>query len=185
MRKAVYTFIIGNYDTLKTPTVITGGWDYICFTDSTALRSNCWDVRPSIRNPADLGLEDKKFAMKHMILFDDYLGDYDVSLSIGGQVEINCNLNEFLAEHFKPENDMMICRHPERDWIRRLHPEQQRTGCFPQRDGEPKSNENADSQEQEGIEQDHTQDAHASGAEGHAYADFIGSPLHHVRHHTV
>jgi hypothetical protein len=74
-------------------------------------------VRQSIRGHADLGLEDKKFAMKHMILFDDYLNDYDVSLSVGGHVQFNCNLDELLGEHFKPESDMMICRHPQRDCI--------------------------------------------------------------------
>jgi hypothetical protein len=32
-RKAVYTFIFGDYDDLKSPTIMTPGWDYICFTD--------------------------------------------------------------------------------------------------------------------------------------------------------
>ena len=64
MRKAIYTFIIGNYDTLKTPGVMTPGWDYICLTDNPTLKSTIWDVRRSERGHIDAGLEDKKYAME-------------------------------------------------------------------------------------------------------------------------
>jgi len=117
MRKAVYTFIFGNYDTLKTPTVMTDGWDYICFTDDNNLRSNIWEVRQSIRDQEDLGLENKRFASKHKILFDNYVGDYDLSLSVDGHLQINCDLDELINENLKPESDMMICPHPTRDCI--------------------------------------------------------------------
>jgi hypothetical protein len=116
-RKAVYTFIFGNYDDLKSPTIITPGWDYICFTDDATLRSDVWDVRLSTRGRADRELEHKKFAIKHMILFHQYLKGYNLSLSIGGQLELNCNLDDFMREHFPAGDDMMICRHRERDCI--------------------------------------------------------------------
>lgn len=116
-RKAVYTFIFGGYDDLKPPAVITPGWDYICFTDDPALRSDIWDVRLSPRGRADRQLENKKYAMKHMILFHQYLKGYDLSLSIGGQMELNCNLDDLMREHFRAGDDMMICRHPDRDCI--------------------------------------------------------------------
>jgi len=32
-RKVVYTCISGNYDTLRDPSYVTPGWEYICFTD--------------------------------------------------------------------------------------------------------------------------------------------------------
>ena len=44
-RKVVYTCISGNYDTLKDPTVVTPGWEYICFTDQKVI-SNVWTIRP-------------------------------------------------------------------------------------------------------------------------------------------
>jgi len=116
-RKAAYTFIIGDYDTLKTPAVVTEGWDYICFTDNPNLQSACWDVRLSTRQGDDVTLEDKKFAMKHMILFHQYLDGYDVTLSVGGQIEINCNLDVLFGQHFNEDDDMMICLHPERDCV--------------------------------------------------------------------
>ena len=34
MMKTCYTVILGNYDKLRNPTVITPGWKYVCFTDT-------------------------------------------------------------------------------------------------------------------------------------------------------
>ena len=116
-RKAVYTFIFGDYDDLKTPCVLTEGWDYICFTDDPNLHSDVWRVRVSPRRTTDHALETKKFAVKHMILFYHYLEGYDLSLSIGGQIVINCNLDDFLSEHFNDTGDMLLCRHPWRDCV--------------------------------------------------------------------
>src|SRR2546423_2981249 len=108
-RKAVYTFIFGDYDLLKEPQVITPGWDYICFTDNPELRSAVWDVRLSLRKRRDRQLDNKRFAMKHMIQFHRYLRDHDVSLSIGGQMTLNCNLDLFMAQYFPASADMMMC----------------------------------------------------------------------------
>ncbi|HMJ24969.1 MAG TPA: glycosyltransferase domain-containing protein [Pyrinomonadaceae bacterium] len=116
-RKAVYTFIFGDYDNLKPPTIFTPGWDYICFTDNPNLRSDVWDVRLSLPDPDDPEMEPKKHAVKHMILFHQYLEGYDLSLSIGAQIELNCNLDDLMANQFGCGDDMMICRHSERDCI--------------------------------------------------------------------
>jgi hypothetical protein len=116
-RKAIYTFSFGDYDDLKSPTFITPGWDYICFTDDPTLRSDVWDVRWSPRGLADHQLEQKKYAMKHMILFHRYLPGYDLSLSIGAQVVVSCDLDELMWEHFQPSDDMMICRHDARNCV--------------------------------------------------------------------
>lgn len=117
MRKAAYTFIIGDYDTPSPPAVLTPGWDYICFTDNQGLKSDIWQLRISVRQDADGELDNKKFAMKHMILFHKYLADYDLSLSLGGQLQVNCNLDDWLGEYLQPDDDMLIARHPERDSI--------------------------------------------------------------------
>lgn len=116
-RKAAYTFIFGAYDDLKAPSIVTPGWDYICFTDDSTLRSDVWDVRLSRRRGFDRKLDQKKFAMKHMILFHRLLNGYDLSLSVGAQVELNCNLDDLMEEQFRSSDDMMICVHPERDCI--------------------------------------------------------------------
>ena len=108
-RKAVYTFIFGDYDDLKSPAIITPGWDYICFTDDHTLRSDFWDVRVSPRCHSDRQLVPKKYATKHKILFHRYLQGYDLSLSIDANLEPNCNLDDFIREHFRADDDMMIC----------------------------------------------------------------------------
>ena len=116
-RRVAYTFLFGDYDDLKRPGIITPEWDYVCFTDDPALRSDVWDVRLSPRGDEDRDLENKRYAMKHMILFHRYLKDYDLSISIGAQFQIDANLDEIIAENLRPEDDMMICSHPLRDCI--------------------------------------------------------------------
>ena len=108
-RKAVYTFIFGDYDDLKSPAIITPGWDHICFTDDPTLRSDVWDVRLSPRRRSDRHLEPKKYATKHKILFHRYLRGYDLSVSIDANQELNCNLDDLMREHFRADDDMMIC----------------------------------------------------------------------------
>src|SRR5262245_7521387 len=93
-RKAVYTFIFGDYDDLRSPTVRTPSWDYICFTDDPTLHSDVWDVRLSPRTQSDRQLENKKYATKHKILFHRYLPGYDLSLSIDANLQLNCNLDD-------------------------------------------------------------------------------------------
>lgn len=117
MSNVAYTFLFGDYDYLKSPNIITPGWDYVCFTDNPFLRSDVWDVRLSPRYESDSQLETKKFAMKHMIMFHRFLDGYDLSLSLGAQMTINCDLNDFIAGYFPAEDDLLICRHDERNCI--------------------------------------------------------------------
>jgi hypothetical protein len=117
-RNAVYTYVFGDYDSLKTPTQLTRGWDYICFTDDPELRSDVWDVRLSVGDAADHALDRKRYAVKHMTLAHRYVPRYDATLAVGGQFRIACDLDAFLARHFADEaDDMMICRSPSRDCI--------------------------------------------------------------------
>ncbi|WP_319589880.1 glycosyltransferase domain-containing protein [uncultured Draconibacterium sp.] len=46
MKKAIYTTLVGDYDTLKDPECIADDWDYICFSNN--LRSDqfkIWEIR--------------------------------------------------------------------------------------------------------------------------------------------
>ena len=117
-RKVIYTFIIGDYDDLKPPKQRTPGWDYICFTDNPGLKSRDWEIRISTRDATEVGLDNKRFAMKHMILFHKFVPEYDLSISLGGQFQIACDLDAFVERNFPREtDDMMISRHPHRDCI--------------------------------------------------------------------
>ena len=42
--KCIYTYIIGGYDSVKEPKVVTPGWDYICVTDNPNLKSEVWNI---------------------------------------------------------------------------------------------------------------------------------------------
>ena len=44
-KNCIYTAIIGDYDNLYTPKIVTEGWDYICFTDNKKLKSDFWTIK--------------------------------------------------------------------------------------------------------------------------------------------
>lgn len=110
MKQAIYTFVFGGYDTIKPPRIVTPGWDYICFTDHEGPLPAPWIKRPPVHVVANDG---KKTAMWHMIKTHKALPEYDLTLSIGGQIEINCDLNVF-CNRFRPDAQMLLLRHPER-----------------------------------------------------------------------
>lgn len=90
--KVIYTAIMGNYDTLKDPAVITPGWDYVAFTDNKYLRSDVWDIYHI--DSSELG--PARTARRVKIMMHEYL-EYDRSIWIDGNFGIKCNLDDFLA----------------------------------------------------------------------------------------
>jgi hypothetical protein len=108
MKKILYTAIIGRYDTLKTPTVVTKGWEYICFTDDKNLTSDFWKivyVDPSGHNRI-------RFSREIKIKYFDYI-EADLSIWVDGSFIVNTNLNEFVKEYHK--GNISISKHPHRD----------------------------------------------------------------------
>ena len=94
-RVAIYTCIVGAYDELKQPRVITPEMDYICFVgpgEKTCDRIGVWWIRelgsPEASAPG-MPLKDKallsRFPKMHPQLL---LADYDASLWIDGNIEI-------------------------------------------------------------------------------------------------
>jgi len=94
VKKVVYTAIIGKYDKLKEPKVVSEGFDYVCFTDDVTLKSPIWKIVP-VANPQ--GLDNTRLARKIKILCNFFLKEYDLSIWIDGSVLINCDLNIFLS----------------------------------------------------------------------------------------
>lgn len=94
--KLIYTFILGDYDSLKSPKVITKGWDYICITNNKNLVSDVWDIK-YIETP---GKNLKREAMSIMIKYFDYINEgYETIISIGGQILIRENLDDFTKQY--------------------------------------------------------------------------------------
>lgn len=92
--KTVYTAIIGSYDDLKEPTVISEGWRYICFTDQL-LTSNVWEIRQIAP-----GIDPRRTARGIKINFHKYISD-ELSLWLDASFQINCDLNIVWQRCFK------------------------------------------------------------------------------------
>lgn len=87
-RVAIYTCIIGFYDTLKQPSELCPGMDYICFVgpgEKTAERVGVWQIRElegiGIKDPGLLS----RYPKMHPHLL---LSEYDASLWIDANIEI-------------------------------------------------------------------------------------------------
>jgi len=113
VKKVVYTAIIGKYDVLNEPKVVSEGFDYVCFTDDVTLKSPIWKIVP-VTNPQ--GLDNSRQARKIKILGNSVLKEYDLSIWIDGSVSINCDLNIFLDENYHSE-DIVLHTHPVRSCV--------------------------------------------------------------------
>lgn len=107
MKKAIITAIFGNYDTLKTPSVMTKGWDYICLTDRN-LVSDKWQV---VSAPARFN-DPSKNARYYKIM---PLLDRDIIIWVDGSIQINCDLDNFVSKYYK--DDITIMDHPHRGCV--------------------------------------------------------------------
>ena len=110
MDKIIYTAIIGNYDDLKKPSAVTEGWRYICFTDNESLQSDFWEIRHIQKGDKD----NKKLAREIKINSTAFLPEHKLSIWIDGSIQINCNLDGFVAD-FK--TDFSIIKHHIRNSI--------------------------------------------------------------------
>ena len=114
MRNCIYFPLMGDYDPIKEPTVITPGWDYICFTNNPDLKSKHWQIR-LVENPE--GMSDSRFSRSFFALGHRYLGEYDITISTGAQMQPTCDLDIFLEKFLPGEEDMAMPRHPCRTCI--------------------------------------------------------------------
>lgn len=114
----VYSAITSGYDSLKchknshNPDV-----DFICFTDNTNLKYN--DNNWMIRNiPEDLnGLSKVKQQRLIKILPHKYLSEYEISIWVDGNIQIMCDVDDFLKKIDLEKHHFYTRRHPVRDCI--------------------------------------------------------------------
>ena len=116
-KKVVYTCITGGYDDLKDPKYITEGFDYICFTDNTDIRSDIWEIRPLPDECEELSQVKKQRYVK--INPHKLLSDYDISIWVDGCVSLNDNLNELLSNVMTDDISVYVPKHPVRNCIYR------------------------------------------------------------------
>ena len=105
MKKALYTINFGKYNPLREPLIVTEGWDYICFTDQD-LKSDLFQIR-KIETP----LSGHLAARDYYINSQRHLPEYDLTVMIGGQLQVNCNLDELLLEYCDLGADFIMMNH--------------------------------------------------------------------------
>jgi hypothetical protein len=108
---AVYTCIINNYDRLNEIKKVEEGIDYICFSDNE-FSNNTWRI---IKVKNDLNLDNSRFSKHPKILPHLYLKDYDISIWIDGNIEVQGNIHELLNS--LNDTCFHICRHPSRNCL--------------------------------------------------------------------
>lgn len=114
-KKVVYTCITGGYDGLIEPSYISDGFDYVCFTDNKALKSDVWKIRPLPKETEGLSQVKKQRFVKinaHLLL-----KEYDISIWVDGNVTLKGNLNEFVSETIKDRVSIYVPKHPQRNCI--------------------------------------------------------------------
>lgn len=88
-KRCVYTCLVGDYDNISMPSYVAEGWDYICFTDNSKLlnmrKCGIWVFKPLVRED----LEPTRANRYHKLLPHIVLPDYDESLYIDSNVDIN------------------------------------------------------------------------------------------------
>ena len=92
-KNVCYTCIVGKYDSLKDPTYITEGWDYICYTDNINFKSNLWEIRPLPNDIKNLDNSRKNRYIK--INAHKIFPEYTFSLYIDGTMKPTGDLNIF------------------------------------------------------------------------------------------
>lgn len=114
-KPVVYTAIIGPYDHLKEPTVVTPGWRYVCFTDQP-LVSDTWLVLP-VKVPP--GLDRVRFARRLKIKPYElpHVLNSDVSLWVDASFQIACDLTAWCRARYAAP--MTVVQHPMRSCVYR------------------------------------------------------------------
>ena len=106
MRKVCVTIIFGDYDNLKEPTFINDDWKYILISDKHH-KSKVWKTKifkdDKLTNKQKTGYV---LSQLHKLI------DYDIACVVGGQIQINTNLNNYLSDY-----DFTVTTHPSRSCV--------------------------------------------------------------------
>lgn len=132
----VYTAIIGDYDDLKEPNIISKDYDYVCFTDMP-LQSKTFDIKkverpsilthvysfqkfPVINKIINFLIQPKnvatRCARKYKVLSHKYFPNHEYSLWVDGNFLINVDI-DFLIKEYLSDADIALFEHPHRNCI--------------------------------------------------------------------
>lgn len=109
----VYTGIFNRYDKLAEPCVANDDVEYVCFTDSTELTSDIWDIRLFSGDQLSPAGKNRFIKMFPHRLFEGY--SEDVSVYIDGNIQILCDPTKYI--HSVSESPIAAPKHPNRSSI--------------------------------------------------------------------
>lgn len=107
-KKCIFTVLIGDYDDLNPPKMVTPGWDYICLTNNPKLTSDIWQVV----FVTDKDLDPVRLSRKYKICNHLVDSKYDISIYIDANICIKGNLDHFLSIAWREPSNMAILYHP-------------------------------------------------------------------------
>jgi hypothetical protein len=113
MRKVIMTYIVGDYDTLKDPTVVTPGWDYISLSDE-GIGSDVWRPVPLAGRPQGVDCPKRRTSLIKILQHDYVDDDCEVCITVDGSMQVNCDLDAFLDEFWPPGTLFTLAKHPKR-----------------------------------------------------------------------
>lgn len=106
MKKVCVVPIFGDYDNLKDPTFINDDWKYICISDKHQ-KSNVWKTK-IFKNDTLTNKQKSGYVLTQL----HRLLDYDIAIVVGGQIQINTDLNNYIFDE-----DFVTLDHPSRNCI--------------------------------------------------------------------
>lgn len=96
MKCVCYTSVTGGYDKVAEPSVVSAGFDYVCFTDHP-FHSDVWKCLPIPEELQFLSNVKKQRIIK--ICPHRYLQQYDLSIWVDGNISVIGDLNEFVKQY--------------------------------------------------------------------------------------
>lgn len=125
MRRCVYTVLTGDDQgyQLREDAQENPGWDYIAFTTRRDITSDVWQVEYidernflffTDRNEL-AQLDPRKISRFIKINYNNFLGDYDMSIYLDASFGIPMGLDDFVRH--KCIEDLTVMRHPKRDCV--------------------------------------------------------------------
>lgn len=110
----IYTALIGNYDYVKEPLIVSDNCDYILFTDQNIV-SSAWNIKPipneilKLKNPV---LINRFFKMNPSYIFKDY----DYAIYVDASINVISELND-LIYRLNPKYGIAFHQHRYRSCI--------------------------------------------------------------------
>ena len=111
MNKCIYTVVINDYDYTFQPIDSEVGTDYIVFTDNSNLRVEGWVTR-LIDMSLLTELGPSKTNRYYKFFPHKFLGDYDVSVYIDGNIRLIGSLKTLFHDFLTSDSEIGLLKHP-------------------------------------------------------------------------